>query len=102
MKNIDRLQNQYNRVEQEIKTMNRLNTPPNKNKRNKLEKMKKDLQKQMINANNTIQRYNEQLKKRNMNKARARNQNITRLNAQKANKLAQQQTKNEKREKIEN
>ena len=72
-KNIDRLQNQYNRVEREIKTMNRLNTPPNKNKRNKLEKMKKDLQKQMIKANNSIQRVNEQLKKRSMNKARAIN-----------------------------
>lgn len=99
-KNIDRLQNQYNRVEREIKTMNRLNTPPNKNKRNKLEKMKKDLQKQMIKANNSIQRVNEQLKKRSMNKARARNENITRPNAQKAIKLAQQQTKNE--EKIRN
>jgi hypothetical protein len=70
MKNIGRLQNQYNRVEQEIKTMNRLNTQPNKNKRNKLEKMKKNLQKQMINANNSIQRVNEQLKKRNEDKRR--------------------------------
>ena len=37
--------------------MNR-DSPPNKNKRNKLEKMKKDLQKQMIKANNSIQTMN--------------------------------------------
>ena len=70
MKNIDRLQNQYNRVQKEINTINRLNTPPNKNKRNKLEKMKMNLQKQMIKANNSIQRVNEQLKKRNEDKRR--------------------------------
>lgn len=97
MKNIARLKNQYNRVQQEITTMNRLNTPQNEKKRKEYENQKKNLKRQMNNAENSIQRFNEQLKKRSMNKARARNENITRPNAQKAIKLAQQQTKNEEK-----
>ena len=35
-KNIARLKNQYNRVQQEITTMNRLNTPQNEKKKERI------------------------------------------------------------------